>query len=92
MLKYSLILPCYNVSKYILNCLESIVRNDMSSCEILLVDDGSTDDTIEKCRNFISQYSSGGGITLQVSRLFLKKMLVYHLQGILEYDMPKENT
>ena len=61
MLKYSFILPCYNVSKYIVRCLDSIVRNDMSSCEILLVDDGSTDDTVEKCKEFIRRYSCGGG-------------------------------
>lgn len=61
MLRYSLILPCYNVSKYILNCLESIFRNDVSSCEILLVDDGSNDDTVEKCKEFIRRYSCVGG-------------------------------
>lgn len=59
MLRYSLVLPCYNVSKYIVLCLESIVKNDMSSCEILLIDDGSTDDTAEKCREFICRYSRG---------------------------------
>lgn len=91
MFKYSIILPCYNVSKYVTKCLESIIKNDMSSCEVLIIDDGSIDETIEKCRDFISQYS-GGGITLQVLRLFLKKMPVYHLQGILEYDMLRENT
>lgn len=57
MLKYTIVLPCYNVSRYIINCLESIVRNDMSSCEILLVDDGSTDDTVDKCREFICKNS-----------------------------------
>lgn len=77
--KFSIILLCYNVSKYVINCLKSIIKNDMSSCEILVIDDGCTDDTIEKCRDFISQYFRGG-ITLQVLKLFLKKMQVYHLQ------------
>ena len=81
MLKFSIILPCYNVSRYVINCLESIIKNDISSCEILVINDGCTDDTIEKCRDFIRQhFSGGGGIALQELRLFLKKMLVYHLR------------
>lgn len=44
-----------------INCLESIIKNDISSCEILVINDGCTDDTIEKCRDFIRQHFSGGG-------------------------------
>ena len=62
MLKYTFVLPCYNVSRYIINCLESIVRNDMSSCEILLVDDGSTDDTVEKVQRIYGQILMRGAI------------------------------
>lgn len=62
MLKFSIILSCYNVSKYVINCLKSIIKNDMSSCEILVIDDGCTDDTIEKCRDFISQYFRGASL------------------------------
>ena len=58
--RYSFVLPCYNVSQYIPACLESIARNDLTSCEILLVDDGSTDDTLEKCRELAKEYACGG--------------------------------
>lgn len=40
----SLILPCYNVMKYLPKCLDSIFKNDCSDIEIVLVNDGSSDD------------------------------------------------
>ena len=40
----SLVLPCYNVMKYLPKCLDSIFKNDCSDIEIILVNDGSSDD------------------------------------------------
>lgn len=40
----SLVLPCYNVMKYLPKCLDSIFKNDCSDIEIVLVNDGSSDD------------------------------------------------
>lgn len=42
---YSVIIPCYNVEKYIRRCFESIFNNNISSCELIIVNDGATDDT-----------------------------------------------
>ncbi len=42
--KISVIVPIYNVEKYILQCLDSIVNQTYSNLEIILVDDGSPDD------------------------------------------------
>ncbi len=39
----SVIVPVYNVEKYIRNCLDSIVNQTYKDLEIILVDDGSTD-------------------------------------------------
>ena len=64
--RYSFVLPCYNVSKYISACLESIAQNDLSSCEILLVNDGSTDDTLEKCREFVQGYICEGRARIEI--------------------------
>ena len=41
----SVIVPCYNVEKYVDQCISSIVNQTYSNLEILLIDDGSTDET-----------------------------------------------
>ncbi|MFQ6791905.1 glycosyltransferase family 2 protein [Thomasclavelia sp.] len=45
----SVIVPVYNVSKYLDRCINSIVNQIYSNIEIILVDDGSTDDSGTKC-------------------------------------------
>ena len=42
-MKFSLIVPVYNVADYLEKCVGSILANDCTDCEILLIDDGSTD-------------------------------------------------
>lgn len=48
----SIIIPCYNVSKYLKDCLKSIQSQAYSSFEVILIDDGSTDGTPELCERF----------------------------------------
>lgn len=45
----SIIIPVYNVSKYLDNCISSIVCQTIDDIEIILVDDGSTDSSKEIC-------------------------------------------
>ena len=45
----SVIVPCYNVEKYLDKCIQSIVGQTYSHLEILLIDDGSTDNTGTVC-------------------------------------------
>ena len=45
----SVIIPVYNVEKYISQCLDSVCNQTYSDLEIILVDDGSTDASGEIC-------------------------------------------
>ena len=45
----SVIVPVYNVEEYLDRCVESIVNQTYKNLEIILVDDGSTDNSFDKC-------------------------------------------
>lgn len=45
----SVVVPCYNVAKYLEKCVESIVNQSYQNLEIILVDDGAKDSTPELC-------------------------------------------
>lgn len=48
----SIIVPVYNVEKYLDRCIKSIVNQTHSKLEIILIDDGSTDKSGEICDNW----------------------------------------
>lgn len=51
----SVIVPVYNVEKYLDKCLESLVNQTYRNLEILLIDDGSTDHSGEKCDAWVKK-------------------------------------
>jgi len=70
-IKVSVILPVYNVSEYLKECLDSIVNQTLKDIEIICINDGSTDKSLEilneyaqkDCRFIVlSQENQGQGV------------------------------
>ncbi len=67
MYKFSIIVPIYNVEKYLNRCLDSLVNQNYDNYEIILVNDGSTDnsqsiiDEYQKKYNVIKCYKKNNG-------------------------------
>lgn len=56
MMKISVIVPIYNVEKQLQRCLESILKQEESNLEIILVNDGSPDNSGEIAKEYASRY------------------------------------
>lgn len=53
----SVIVPVYNVEKYVGRCLASIINQSYTNLEIIVVNDGSTDNSLSICEEFAAQDS-----------------------------------
>lgn len=53
----SVIIPVYNIKPYLDKCLESVCAQTYRNFEILLIDDGSTDGSYEKCMEYAQKYA-----------------------------------
>lgn len=54
----SIIIPVYNTSKYLLVCLESIIEQNYTNTEIIIINDGSTDNSDDICQEFYRKYEN----------------------------------
>ena len=52
---FSIVVPVYNVEKYLPQCVESILRQTYGSFEVILVDDGAKDRSGELCDQYAAQ-------------------------------------
>lgn len=56
-MRYSVIIPVYNAKETLRRCLDSLVRQQFSDYELLLINDGSTDGSDAICREYANTYS-----------------------------------
>lgn len=89
--KVSIVVPIYNVSKYLKQCLDSIVQQTLTDIEIICVNDGSTDDSLAILQEYaeqdhrikvIDKPNSGYGHTMNIG---LEKATGEYI-GIVESD------
>lgn len=54
--KISFVVPAYNCAGYLRGCVESLISQSYANTEIILIDDGSTDETGVICDNYEKEY------------------------------------
>lgn len=57
MVKVSIIIPVYNVEMYLVECLDSVLRQTLKNIEIICINDGSTDESLEVLKNYAEKDS-----------------------------------
>lgn len=89
--KVSVIIPVYNVEKYLRECLDSVVNQTLKDIEIIIIDDGSTDKSAAICDEYaekdsriivVHKENSGYGASMNIG---LKKANGEYI-GIVESD------
>lgn len=90
MTKVSVIMPVYNVEKYLPQCLESILAQSLNDIEIICVNDGSTDDSLKVLQEFkasdnriviIDKANEGSGVARNTALAIAKGEYVYFVDS-----------
>lgn len=53
--RISIIVPIYNVAQYLEKCIQSVIHQTYKNLQVILVDDGSSDNSLEICQNYQKQ-------------------------------------
>ena len=72
-IKVSVIVPVYNVAKYLAECLESLVNQTLEDIEIICVNDGSTDNSLEILEEYAEKDSRVKVFTIENSGISLAR-------------------
>ncbi|MEG0034375.1 MAG: glycosyltransferase [Bacilli bacterium] len=54
--KYSIIIPSYNADKYLDRSISSVINQTYKNFEVIIIDDGSTDNSYQKMKEYASKY------------------------------------
>ena len=91
MAKVSIIIPTYNVEMYLVECMDSVVRQTLKDIEIICINDGSTDGSLEILKSYaekddriiiVDKENGGYGIAMNIG---LEKATGEYI-GIVEPD------
>ncbi|RAP47500.1 MAG: glycosyltransferase [Methanosphaera sp. rholeuAM6] len=98
MLKVSVVIPVYNVEEYLEDCLKSVINQTLSDIEIICVNDGSTDNSLEILNKYshkdgrikiISQENQGHAVATNIGMSHAKGKYLFLMDSD---DIIKYNT
>jgi glycosyltransferase involved in cell wall biosynthesis len=98
MIKFSIIMPCYNLEQIVARTIENVLKQKYHNFELIIIDDGSTDNTLkiikgyEKKDNRIKVYSKKNGGVSSARNFGIKKVsgeFIMFLDGddLIKYDL-----
>lgn len=60
----TVVIPSYNHEDYVVDSLRAALAIDVAGCKILVIDDGSTDNTVGKVNDYLQQHDAGARVTV----------------------------
>ncbi len=89
-MKVSVVIPVYNEQKSISNCLSSLLEQNYESLEIIVVDDGSNDESLNIIKNFpvklLRQNHKGPGLARNLGAKYAKGEILVFVDGDMTFD------
>jgi len=80
--KVSVVITCYNYGHYVEGCLDSVFKQTFDDFEVILVDDGSTDDTVDRVKPYSERDSRFRYLrTTNGGQASAKNTGIYHSRG-----------
>jgi len=78
----SIVIPCFNAEKYLAATIDSCLQQTYTNWEVIVVDDGSTDASLEIARNYSNYYSNIKVITIENNgQCFARNLGMEEAQG-----------
>lgn len=90
----SISIPIYNASRYIDFCLASIMQQSEQDFELVLVDDGSTDNSMEICQKWVEKYPEKIRLIGKENSgsLLTRRICIYESKGDFLYIMDADDA
>ena len=93
--KVSIIVPIYNSEKYIKSCVDSLINQTYHNIEILLIDDGSKDNSFQICSEFTDErikiYKKENGGVSSARNFGLQKATGYYVTFVDSDDLVEKD-